>query len=197
MLCVGRSQLEPGQFHMVLPIGTRFFQLGSGDAAVGRTTLQIDASLDKGAVEAILRDGKAIEFDDDTEVVQCDILAVSGRIPVLDGAGTRLGREGPPPDKFDLVGENREVVLTNRLLNSQTIQDLHDETTVKTRHGVFITGVVRAGRDMPTYPGLALRTGDELRLTGRTGDLDRVQGDLGYKISAAAITLSSSSVPSA
>lgn len=184
----GRTQLEPGQFHMVLPIGTRFFQLGSGDAAVGRTTLQIDASLDKGAVEAILRDGKAIEFDDDTEVVQGDVLAVSGRIPVLEGAGTLLGREVPPPDKFDLVGENREVVLTNRLLNGQTIQDLHDETTVKTRHGVFITGVVRAGRDMPTYPGLALRTGDELRLTGRTKDLDRVQGDLGYKISAAAIT---------
>ena len=184
----GRTQLEPGQFHMAMPIGTRFFQISAKDTAVGRSTVDVDALLDDGAVEAILRDGKALAFDNDTTLAEGDIVAITGRVRVLEDASSVLGAEVPPPEAFDLVGENREVVVTNRRLNGRTIQELHDETSVKNRHGVFVTGVVRAGRDMPTYPKLALRTGDELRLTGRTQDLDRVQGDLGYRISAAAVT---------
>jgi AspT/YidE/YbjL antiporter-like protein len=53
---------------------------------------------------------------------------------------------------------------------------------------VFLTSVKRMGRTLPLLRNLPLKTGDELHFAGSPVDLDRVQGKIGYKITAAAIT---------
>lgn len=84
--------------------------------------------------------------------------------------------------------ENREIVLTNRALDGRTIGEIHDHANVETRHGVFLTAVKRMGLDLPILEKLTLKRGDELHLTGSLADLNPVQGKIGYKITAAAVT---------
>ncbi|MCP4328129.1 MAG: aspartate-alanine antiporter [Alphaproteobacteria bacterium] len=184
----GRAEIEPGQFNMAVTVTTRFYEVTGDGKANGKTALEIDGALSDAAVEVLLRDGKKIEFDNDSKVMAGDIVGITGKVPVLESASDYFGHEVVAPDDFELVEEQRHVVLTNRKLHGRTIKQLHDHVGVETRHGVFVVGVNRMGRHLPLYPNLELHTGDEMRLIGRTKDLDRVQSQIGYKISAAAIT---------
>lgn len=184
----GKTELEPGQFDAVRPIGTRLYLIEADSKAAGKATLDVDRMLDDAAVEAVLRAGQPLAFDEQTRVESGDVVAITGMIAVLESAGKQLGPEVPAPSGFELVEENRDVVLTNRFLHGRTIKDIHDEASIQTRHGVFVVGAMRMGRELPVYPHLRLHTGDELRLVGRSQDLDRVQSALGYKISMAPIT---------
>jgi putative transport protein len=98
-----------------------------------------------------------------------------------------LGHEVRPPNGLLLVEENREIILTSRALSGRTIGDIHDHVNVETRHGVFLTAVKRMGLDLPVLSKLQLKRGDELHFTGTPLDLNRVQGKIGYKITAAAV----------
>ncbi|MEM9683275.1 MAG: aspartate-alanine antiporter, partial [Pseudomonadota bacterium] len=89
---------------------------------------------------------------------------------------------------FELIEEIREIILTNRNLIGRTVQEVHDSIGVDVRHGVFLTGAKRLGKDLPILPKLELRRGDELLYVGTPKDLNRMQSHLGYKLSAAAIT---------
>ncbi|MDX1390072.1 MAG: aspartate-alanine antiporter, partial [Acidobacteriota bacterium] len=86
------------------------------------------------------------------------------------------------------VEESREIVLTNRKMQGKTLGELHDNISVELRRGIFLTAVKRMGHDLPLLRKVELRTGDELHLVGRPKDLDRVQSQVGYKITAAAVT---------
>ncbi len=140
------------------------------------------------SVEAIVRDGKAIEVGDSTCILSGDIVAVTGTTPVLENLAARLGREVDAPSGLRLVQESRELVLTNKALSGRSVADIHDKANAATRHGVFLTLVKRMGIELPVLGELQLHTGDELHLVGSPRDLDRVQGKIGYKISAAAAT---------
>ena len=72
--------------------------------------------------------------------------------------------------------------------SSLAIKDIHDHASVETRHGVFLANVKRMGLALPLLPKLQLKTGDELHFVGRPQDLDRVQSNIGYKISAGVAT---------
>ena len=184
----GKGELEPGQFHALRPVATRLYQVDADLKVAGKSAIEVDRLLDDAAIEAVLRDGKTIPFDDATVVGVGDVVAVSGKMPGLQRLTETIGTEVPAPADFDLVEENRDVVLTNRFLNRKTVAEIHAETNIETRHGVFIVSASRMGRDLEVSPLLRLHTGDELRLVGRTADLDRVQSGLGYKISMAPVT---------
>ncbi len=183
----GTTELEVGQFDAAGRIGTRFYRVEGSGRAVGRTALDLDGELSEAAVEALLRDGRAVELEETTALREGDIVAVSGEVAALERATGFFGAEVEAPPDFQLVEENRELILTHRELHGTTVAQLH-AADVKLRHGVFLTGVTRMGRELPVLPGLALHRGDELRLTGRPADLDRVQARIGYRIPAAAVT---------
>jgi len=187
-LAGGKQELDPGQFDAISGVDTRLYSIGATSPAVGKTALALDAEMSDASVEAIVRDGKTIELSDTTCVLAGDLVAVTGTRVVLEKLAARLGGEVDAPNGLRLVQESRELVLTNKALSGRTVADIHDKANVFTRHGVFLTLVRRMGIELPILNQLQLHTGDELHLIGSPRDLDRVQGKIGYKISAAAAT---------
>ena len=184
----GHAELEPGQFNAVRNIDTRVYQIEADSKAIGQTALALDQTLSDAAVEAIFRNGQALDLTDTTLIQAGDSVAITGVIDVMSHASGLFGREISAPDGLRLVQENREIILTNRALSGREVGQIHDQVKVETRHGVFLTAVKRMGRDLPVLNKLQLKSGDELHFTGSPLDLDRVQSKIGYKISAAAVT---------
>jgi putative transport protein len=188
LLSGGHPELDPGQFNAAQPIATRIYEIATDSKAAGKTALAIDQQLSDVSVEAIYREGKAIDLTDTTIIGVGDRVAITGMISVMENACGLLGREVTPPNGLLLVQENREIILTNPALNDREIREIHDHVNVETRHGVFLTAVKRMGLDLPLLDKLQLKRGDELHFTGSPTDLNRVQSKIGYKISAAAVT---------
>jgi aspartate-alanine antiporter len=185
----GRAELEPGQFNALRAVVTRCYRIEPMlGQAIGLTTLEVDRALGEAAVEAILRDGKALELTDATVLRDGDTVAVTGKVAAMEAAGAYFGQEVTAPAAFQLVEERRELIMTNRALDGREVGEIHDHANVETRHGVFLTAVKRMGHALPLLDKLQLKTGDELHFTGSPKDLDRVQARIGYKISAAAVT---------
>jgi putative transport protein len=184
----GRAELDPGQFNAIRDIDTRVYEIAPGGKAVGETALAIDQELSDASVEAIFREGNALDLTDATIIQVGDRVAVTGTIEVMKTASGFFGREVPAPNGLLLILENREIILTNRAYSGRDIGEIHDHVNVKARHGVFLTAVKRMGRDLPVLNKLQLKSGDELHFTGRPADLNRVQAAIGYKITAAAVT---------
>jgi aspartate-alanine antiporter len=184
----GAAELEPGQYNAAHSIDTRFYTLAETSKAVGKTAIDIDVELTDAAVEAVIRDGKAVDLVGATKLKAGDLVAVTGLVRVLEHSNKYFGREAEPPAEFQLVEESRAVVLTNLKLAEKDLKTLHKSVSAETRHGIFLTGIRRMGYDMPLLPGTVLHRGDVLQITGSSSDLDRVQAKIGYKISAAAVT---------
>jgi len=182
----GHAELDPGQFNALRAIDTRVYQIAPGSPAVGKSALALDITLSDAAVEAILRTGKQLEMSDSTHIQVGDLVALTGTIVALESA--RFGVEVAAPAGLELVQESRELILTNRALSGREVGEIYDHANVETRHGVFLTLVKRMGIALPLLKKLELKSGDELHFTGSPKDLDRVQGKIGYKISAAAAT---------
>ena len=184
----GKQELDPGQFDAINAVDTRVYAIAADSSAIGKTALALDAEMSDASVEVVVRDGKSVEVVDTTPINVGDLVAITGTPAVLENLAIKLGREVDAPAGLRLVQENREIVLTNKALSGRTVGDIHDSANAATRHGVFLTLVKRMGIELPLLNKLELHTGDELHLVGSPRDLDRAQGKLGYKISAAAAT---------
>jgi putative transport protein len=184
----GKQELDPGQFDAISAVDTRVYAIAADSSAVGKTALALDVEMSDASVEAVVRDGKSVEIVDATPINAGDLVAITGTPTVLENLAVKLGREVDAPAGLRLVQESRELVLTNKALSGRTVGDIHDSANAATRHGVFLTLVKRMGIELPLLNKLELHTGDELHLVGSPRDLDRVQGKLGYKISASAAT---------
>jgi putative transport protein len=184
----GQAELDAGQFNAIRSVVTRFYAVAAQGDAVGKTAIEIDTTIADAAIEAVLRAGKALDLADSTLLAAGDKVAVTGRAAAMGTASAVFGPEIAAPCDFQVVEENREIILTNRALSGRGIGEIHDHASVETRHGVFLTEVKRMGLSLPLLDKLELKTGDELHFIGSPVDLDRVQSKIGYKISAAAIT---------
>ncbi|MEM0915864.1 MAG: aspartate-alanine antiporter, partial [Planctomycetota bacterium] len=185
----GKAELDPGQFDALDPIVTRLYRVADGGEALGKTPLEIDQALDRAGVEAIIRGGRRLEGAEAHAPVQAeDVVAVTGRRNVMRRADDYFGPEVQPPQGLELVEESREIIVTRRKFIGKTLGATRDDLGFETHHGVFLTGARRLGHDLPLLPDTVLHRGDELTLTGKPKDLDRVQTELGYKITAARVT---------
>src|SRR3984893_15178709 len=188
LLSGGHPELDPGQFNAARQIATRIYEIAPDSKAAGKTALAVDQEFSDASVEAIYREGKAVDLTETTVIQIGDRVAITGMVSVMECASSLFGREVTPPNGLLLVQENREIILTNPALSDREIREIHDHVNVDTRHGVFLTAVKRMGLDLPLLDRLQLKRGDELHFTGSPIDLNRVQSKIGYKISAAAVT---------
>jgi putative transport protein len=188
LLSGGHAELDPGQFNAARQISTRIYEIAAGSEAAGKTALSIDQALSNASVEAVYREGKALDLTDTTVIQVGDRVAITGVIGVMESACSLLGRETAAANGSLLVQENREIILINRALNNREVGEIRAHVKVETRHGVFLTAVKRMGHDLPVLDKLELKRGDELHFAGSPTDLNRVQSKIGYKITAAAVT---------
>lgn len=186
----GRPELEPGQFDAVQRVDTRFYEVGAESALAGSAIDDAGRRLVDARIEAIHRDGRTVDADADEarRILAGDVLAVTGLVTALEGSADVLGREVTAPRDLALIEEHREIILTNKALAGKSLGDLRDRIDPEERRGVFLTAIKRMGHDLPLLPNLVLHRGDEIQVTGRPKDLDRVQPKVGYPITAAAVT---------
>ncbi len=184
----GKAELEPGQYNAVRSVVTRVFQVAPDRHAAGKTALAIDQDLPDLMVESVIRSGETLAASDDSVLQAGDIVAVTGRVAEVEKAADYLGPEATAPGDFQLVEENRDIILTNRRLMGHELQDFRDSIDDDAWRGTFLMAIRRMGRDLPLLPKLELKRGDELTFTGRPKALDRLQAQVGYKITAAAVT---------
>ena len=104
--------------------------------ANGQAVLAIDKELSDASVEAVYREGKALELTDTAVVQAGDTVAITGTTKVLETASGYFGREVTAPNGLLLVQESREIILTNRSLSGRAVGEIHDQVNVDTRHGV-------------------------------------------------------------
>lgn len=184
----GSPGLAPGQYNAVERVATRAFAVSKDCGLAGKSVLAVDEELSDVAVEAVLRNGKSVDMSDKTVIAAGDLLVVTGLSEKMGPVEKILGCEASLPPDFRLVEEDRVIILTKKGLIGKSLQEIHEHVSVDLRHGVFLKGVKRMGKELPLLPKLSLHRGDELRLTGSPADLDRVQSLIGYKIGAGAVT---------
>ncbi|MEM6580564.1 MAG: aspartate-alanine antiporter [Pseudomonadota bacterium] len=184
----GHPQLEPGQFNAINPVDTRVYQVRPDCDYIGKTVEAIDDLLGDAVLQAVIRDDATLSVTDDTVVEAGDKIVITGLIGVMNSLIDTVGPEIEAPIGAELIEEQRVIILTNREADGKTLREIHDALDVQTRRGVYLTGVSRMGRDMAALPDLELHVGDELQFTGSPRDLNRVERDIGYKITAAAVT---------
>ncbi len=184
----GKAELEPGQFNAVRSVVTRVFEVAADRQAAGKTALAVDKDHPDLVIETVTRDGATLDAADDTVIQAGDVVAVTGTVAEVEKAAAYIGPEIVAPGDFQLVEENRDIILTNRHLIGRHLQEFRDFVDDDAWRGTFLMAVRRMGRDLPLLPKLELKRGDELTFTGRPKALDRLQAQLGYKITAAAIT---------
>lgn len=184
----GRAELEPGEFNAMGRLATRYYELTPASQAVGKTVLAVDTAMDDASVESVVRGCQTVPFNDGFLLLAGDQVAVTGRASSLAPLTAYFGQEAAVPADFQLTQESRELILTNKHYSHRSLEEIHQEVDVATRHGVFLTQVRRMGLELALLPKLKLRTGDELHFTGTPADLNRIEPKVGYKISAAAST---------
>jgi len=128
-------------------------------------------------ISRIRRDGKIIEPDHATVVMEGDIVAVLARSELLMARGTEIGDEVSDKELLDFPVELLDVVITNKSLVGKTLADLASTDFAR---GVFLKKLTRVGQSMPFSPETKVERGDLLTLIGAERDVERAAKNLGY-----------------
>ncbi len=169
--------LDSDQSHSFPSIISRGFRVA---AAAGKTVAALEVELGGAAtVEAVRRGDAQIPVTGASRLDAGDELAVSGLRAALADAARIVGPELGDPKDVDFIVETRDVVFTSR-----TVPGADAESIVKFLHaadcrGVYLAGIVRMERALPSLAGSKVRRGDVLRLFGKPADVARAARLLG------------------
>ncbi|MBR4166709.1 MAG: putative transporter [Bacteroidales bacterium] len=132
-------------------------------------------------VSRILHDGVISIPGPDTVLHKGDKLLIVTTQSDVDHIRILFGKEVPMHlkdwQKIDFKTATRRVVVTKPSLTGAKLKDLN----IRTKFGVSVTRVTRAGIDLVARPGLILQMGDSLRIVGPEQGLDAVSDLVGNK----------------
>ena len=132
-------------------------------------------------VSRILHDGVISIPGPDTVLHQGDKLLIVTTQSDVDHIRILFGKEVPMHlkdwEKIDFKIATRRVVVTKPSLTGIKLKELN----IRTKYGVSVTRVTRAGIDLVARPGLILQMGDSLRIVGPEQGLEAVSDLVGNK----------------
>jgi len=177
----GQAALGPDQQAAAPALVGRIYELA---ADTGRTVHDIEYETPDTdiTIERVKRGGRFIEVGPELRLQKGDIVLVVGRREAVVSSTAILGRELYDVEGMELTMQRREIVLTNKNLDGKTIGEVRDATTSATRHGVFLVGIGRAGKDLPLKSDTVLQVGDMVTIFGAEQDLKRVSARIGEVI---------------
>jgi putative transport protein len=129
------------------------------------------------AVERIVRGGEALEPADQTVLKEGDSVTLSGKIPRLVAAGSRIGHEVYDRQARDFRIQTVDFVLHDRRIVGRTLGDLAKDAG----HGLYLNAMFRGGEEIPAGPGTVLEKGDVLRVTGSLWRINQLE-QLGARV---------------
>jgi aspartate-alanine antiporter len=169
--------LDSDQSHSFPPIISRGFRV---EAAAGKTIAVIEAALGQNAtIEGVRRAGKPIDLSRALRLEAGDEIAATGLRSALADAVRIVGPELADPRDVDFIVETRDVVFTSRNVRGADAAAIVDFLRSSNCPGVYLAGIVRMERALPSLPGAKVRRGDVLRLYGKPTDVARAARLLG------------------
>ncbi len=178
----GAEELGPMQESAVRGIVTRVFQVTRQEATeidIETFEKQFDRYV---SVQRILRRGRQVEPTKDQTLAIGDRIALLGRLDELLEAGAFVGSETTNTRGFDLVGETRTVMLTNKDFIGETIMAVRAKIDPGARRGIHVAKISRSGHTLTPRPKLKLEAGDVVSLYGMPEVLDSIEPLVGYAV---------------
>ena len=176
------DDLAPGQEQALRGIVARTFTVTRPEA----TQMSLEALEgrfdERATVQGIVRDGEAVEAAPDQRLALGDRILLFGRVDKLIEAGEFIGEETTDRSGLDLVSESRDVVLTNRALNGQTVQSLRSTVELSVRRGVYFEKITRSGNVIRPRPRTTLQMGDVITVQAPAHAMDGATEVLGYAV---------------
>lgn len=160
----------------------RAFEISQPDL-FGKSVKQIEAMFDHQLIISRIRqhDAADIEFTGaDTVIHQGNIVAVYGLREDLLACQAQFGPEIQDKALLDFSTEELDIVLQDKSTVGKTLRQVLDANFHKPGQGVFLTGMVRADRDIPIDLDMVLEKGDVLTVKGAHGAVNSVAQALGY-----------------
>jgi putative transport protein len=175
---LGSGATESDMLSAFQVLGARTYRVTRPDL-INRTIAELEARPRSARVfvSRIRRDGKIIEPEPGTVILEGDIVAVLTRSELLTSRGTEIGVEVSDKELLDFPIEFLDVVITNRSFVGTTLKEI---ATMEFARGVFLKKITRVGELMPFSPEMQLERGDLLTLVGAEWDVERAAKNLGY-----------------
>lgn len=146
---------------------------------VGKTVKQAEAlTPERIFVERIRRDGKIIDFDENTVLELNDIVAVSGKHEILVH-WSNMATDVADKEIIDIPVEVIDMIITNKSINKKTLLELSKTPQAK---GVFIKRIRRGsmGVNIPILAQTKLYRGDILTISGTRKHIDNAVEEYGF-----------------
>lgn len=164
--------------------GVRAFKLTNPKLA-GKKLSELQGHLPAQLViERIKRGDRIIEPADDETLEPGDLVAVSGHIEALLRGPEAIGPESPDKDVLDIMGEDVEILVTNKAAVDKSLAELGREQGF----GVYLKALIRSGVEQHITRGMKLKKGDLMIVTGVKTHVDRLATYLGYTVRRSAVT---------
>lgn len=146
------------------------------EGVAGRSITEVEALAGPAAfaVERLKRDGSVIGVEPDLKLKAGDTILVVGRRAGVVGAASKIGPELQTSEGMDLVVLSRDVAVANRDFIGKTVKQISDATAGDLRHGIYVTGLQRAGKPLPLTADTVIEAGDVATLYGTAEDVQRV-----------------------
>ncbi|MCX5591001.1 aspartate-alanine antiporter [Alcaligenes endophyticus] len=157
----------------------RAFKLNKPDFIAGKTVAQAEAwAGERLFLENLRRDGKIIDFDDDTVLQVGDVIAVSGRHESLV-EWSHKAEEVADRDLLQIPVEAIDIVVTSKHAIDKTLLELSKSPKAR---GVYVTRIRRGSLnvDIPVQAQTKLHRGDIVSVSGSRKHVDAVAEEFGF-----------------
>ncbi len=176
----GVQVLAEGQQAAAPDLIGRLYKVAAGST---RTIAQIEEAANPPVtIERVKRGGKFIEVSPQLALQADDIVLVVGRRAAVVASATLLGKEVYGVDGMELTMQKRDVVITRKDLDGQTVEQIRGATAGGVRHGVYVVQLKRMGKPLSMTQDLVVHAGDTVTLYGAEHDVRRVASAVGEVI---------------
>lgn len=176
----------PGQEAAAPELVGRIFQLTANPAS---TVQAIESATDiPVTIERVKRGKQVMVPTPDMPLQAGDILLVVGRRAAVVNVASRLGKELQEEEGMELTMQKRDVVITNKQLDSRTFGDIREAVAKDVRHGVYVSQITRQGKALPLAAETLIMLGDVVTVFGAENDVKRVVEQAGHTIVPSAKT---------
>src|SRR5690606_27440222 len=155
------------------------FKLTTPGLIAGKTVAEAEANANgRLFLENLRRDGKIIEFDENTVLELGDIVAVSGKHEALvEWAGR--AQEVSDAELLNIPVEILDVYVSSAKANGQTLQDLAHRSSAR---GIYVTRIRRGsmGVDIPVRAHTKLYRGDIVSIRGTSKHVEEIIKEFGF-----------------
>jgi putative transport protein len=162
---LGITRAKPGLASAWRKFELRAYRLDADARIVGLTVAVAEAGIPEQRVfiHRIRRGERILEAAPATVLAAGDIVALSApRETIVALVGSRAN-EVEDRELLDIPLMSAEVLLMNRELAGQTLQQASEETWAR---GLYLRALSRGGQALPIGPGLVLERGDLLTIVG-------------------------------